>query len=438
MSADARAGAAVRAAAATVLARVLRGATTPEAAFAAEARFGERDTALLKALVLGALRWHHRLDWQLGQLLDRPLKRGHEELAALVRCGLHQLQASRVPDHAAVSATVDAAGLLGLEHAKGLVNAVLRRFQRERAALEERMRGVPSALYSHPDWLIAALERDWPDEWRAVLHANNAEPPLWLRVNARRVDRDRYVAEHAGGLEVEVSPEAPQAVRLVEPLPVERIPGFAAGLVSVQDAAAQLAAPLLDARPGQRVLDACAAPGGKACHVLETCPELGELWALDVDAARLERVRDNLGRLGLEARVVHGDATTPAEWWDGRPFERILLDAPCSGTGVVRRHPDIKVLRTPRDVERAAALQDRLLDALWPLLAPGGRLLYVTCSALSCENEERVAAFLARTPDAALGATRKLRPGQANKDGFYYACLDKQDVVPRALDRKLP
>ncbi|HEX6997516.1 MAG TPA: 16S rRNA (cytosine(967)-C(5))-methyltransferase RsmB [Gammaproteobacteria bacterium] len=438
MSADARAGAAVRAGAAAILARVLRGRTTPEAAFAAETRFGERDAALLKALVLGALRWHHRLDWQLGQLLDRPLERDQEALAALLRSGLHQLQASRIPEHAAVSATVDAAGLLGLGRAKGLVNAVLRRFLRERAALDARMRDVPAALHSHPDWLIAALARDWPDEWRAVLDANNAAPPLWLRVNARKLDRDRYVAEHAAGLELEPSREAPQAVRLLEPLPAERIPGFAAGLVSVQDAAAQLAAPLLDARPGQRVLDACAAPGGKACHVLETCPDLGELWALDVDAARLERVRDNLGRLGLTARLVRGDATEPAEWWDGRPFERILLDAPCSGTGVIRRHPDIKVLRTPRDVERATALQDRLLDALWPLLAPGGRLLYATCSALACENDARVAAFLARTPDAVLGASRNVRPGQANMDGFYYACLDKQDVAPRALDRKLP
>jgi 16S rRNA (cytosine967-C5)-methyltransferase len=411
-----------------------------------------RDAPLLRALVFGTLRWHHRLQWQLSQLLTRPLRREHAALAALARVGLYQLQELRIPDHAAVSATVDAAAALGHGQAKGLINAVLRRYQRERSKLDRRMADDAEALFAHPRWLIEQISHDWPRDWRRILEQNNVAPPMWLRINARRTTREGYAAElAAAGLRAASSDRAASALLLAEPLPVDALPGFAAGLVSVQDAAAQLAAGLLDPRPGQRVLDACAAPGGKTAHILESCPELGDLWALDRDATRLEKVAQNLDRLGLRARLLAGDATLPEQWWDGRPFERILLDAPCSATGVIRRHPDIKVLRRAHDVQRAVALQARLLAALWPLLEPGGRLLYATCSVLSEENRAQVERFLGVTPDAALvgpgpgghlqilpGSVAEAAAGEANMDGFYYACLEKRGVLrsPRVSRRQ--
>lgn len=389
-----------------------------------------RDEPLLRALVQGALRWHHRLDWQVGELSSRPLRGAQPELAALLRVGLYQLQESRIPEHAAVSATVDAAPLINAPRAKGLVNAVLRRFMRERDALTERMQQIPSALHSHPGWLIEALRHDWPSDWERVLEQNNRAPPMWLRVNLLRTSREEYLRElEAAGLAAELSVDVPSAVLLREPVGVRELPRFTAGEVSVQDAAAQLAPSLLRLGPGQRVLDACAAPGGKTGHLLETCPDVGELIAIDRDPERLERVRENLTRLRLVAKLEAADATVPAEWWDGRAFDRILLDAPCSAVGVIRRHPDIKVLRRPADVERAVGLQARLLDALWPLLAPGGRLLYVTCSVLARENGRQIERFLARAPDAVLERALTVLPGQANMDGFYYACIDKQDVT---------
>ncbi|HLF12714.1 MAG TPA: 16S rRNA (cytosine(967)-C(5))-methyltransferase RsmB [Gammaproteobacteria bacterium] len=431
-------GAEVRATAATVLARVLRDGMAAEDALARASTSATRDAALLAALVFGALRWHHRLQWQAEQLLNRPLKVKQTELAALLRIGLLQLQYLRIPDHAAVSATVDAAALLGLRDAGGLVNAVLRRFQRERAELEARVIGDRQACFSHPQWLIELIEQDWPNDWRRILEQNNVPPPMWLRVNLRRVTRADYLARlAAAGVTATASPQAEAAVLLAEPQPVDSLPGFAEGHVSVQDAAAQLAVGFLAAQPGDRVLDACAAPGGKTGHILEACESLQELWALDRDPERLEKVADNLTRLGLTAAVVRGDATHPEEWWDGQPFDRILLDAPCTATGVIRRHPDIKVLRRPEDIQRVTGLQARLLKALWGLLAPGGRLVYATCSVLKQENDEQVLRFLGNTPDAelagsaavSLGAGFQTLPGEANMDGFYYACLDKQDVL---------
>ena len=427
------AGAAVRAAAAIALARVVTAAAPLDAALA-EPDVAPRDRPLLKALVQGALRWHQRLEWQAGELTTRQLKREQAELAALLRIGLYQLQESRIPPHAAVSATVDAAALLGVPRAKGLVNAVLRRFMREREALDLRMQSVPRALFSHPPWLIDALRRDWPNDWRRVLEQNNCPPPMWLRVNLLRTSREEYLQELAtAGIAAVPAADVPSAVLLAEPASTDELPGFAAGRVSVQDAAAQLAPSLLEPEPGQRVLDACAAPGGKTGHLLEACPALDELVALDRDPLRLERVRENLTRLELDAKLLAADATAPGEWWDGRAFDRILLDAPCSAVGVIRRHPDIKVLRKPGDVDRAAALQAKLLDALWPLLAPGGRLLYATCSVLARENSAQIEQFLARAPDAALVRTHSVLPGQTNMDGFYYACVVKQDVARLAL-----
>jgi 16S rRNA (cytosine967-C5)-methyltransferase len=436
----ARPGAAVRAAAAAVVARVLRERSDAEDALGAvEPEVAERDRALLGALVFGALRWHQRLEWQSAKLLTKPLKQGQLELGALLRIGLLQLQEMRIPEHAAVSATVDAAALLGLRDAAPLVNAVLRRFQRERGALDAALAADDEARLSHPRWLLEQLAHDWPDDWQRICTANNSPAPMWLRVNQRRVTRADYLARlQAAGLGARPDEQVATAIALEAPQPVDALPGFAAGHASVQDVAAQRAAGFLDLAPGQRVLDACAAPGGKTCHILESCPGLDEVWALDRDPGRLERVRANLDRLGLAARLVEGDATDPTAWWDGRPFERILLDAPCSAVGVIRRHPDIKVLRRPEDVARAVALQAHLLRALWPLLAPGGRIVYATCSVLRSENEAQIAAFVTAVESSDGPGTAQLcgcqsLPGDADGDGFYYACLHKP-AAPQPSD----
>jgi 16S rRNA (cytosine967-C5)-methyltransferase len=393
-----------------------------------------RDASLLRALVYAVLRWHHRLEWQLERLLTRPLARSDSELAALLRIGLVQVQALRIPEHAAVSATVDACKLLGLTHAQSLVNAVLRRFLRERATLLAEGALNEQAHYSHPQWLIDALRADWGAATERILEANNELPPMWLRVNRRVTDPARYLQIlREQGIEARCDERVRSGILLAEPTAMSTIPGHADGIVSIQDGAAQLAADLLDLQPGHRVLDACAAPGGKTAHILETCPDLRSVIALDRDAERLERVRENLERLKLSATLIAADALARDDWWDGHAFERILLDAPCSSLGVIRRHPDIKVHRDQSDVAAAVELQARLLDSLWPMLAPGGRLVYATCTLLKRENAEQIERFCARTPDAVpLGPTPavglQLFPGEANMDGFYYACLGKPPV----------
>jgi 16S rRNA (cytosine967-C5)-methyltransferase len=432
LSPETPAGAEVRAEAARLVARVIDERVPADDLLPAPG-IAARDQPLLAALVLGSLRWHHRLEWQAQRLLARPLERGQTALGALLRVGLLQLQELRIPPHAAVSATVDAAALLGARNARGLVNAVLRRFQRERQQLDEEALEVPEARFSHPRWLIDALRADHPDAWAAILAANNAAPPLWLRVNLARTTREEYLEKlAAAGLAGVASPDVGSAVLVSQPVGVESLPGFAAGEVSVQDVSAQHAAPLLELAQGQRILDACAAPGGKTGHILETIGGRGEVWAVDRDAGRIGRVRENLDRLGLAARLVTGDAAAPEAWWDGRPFDRILIDAPCSATGVIRRHPDIKLLRRPADVDRAVLLQARLLRALWPLLAPGGRLVYATCSVLKRENEAQIDAFRAEEPaiDPSEGvASLQLKSKEAGGDGFYYAWLRKPDLL---------
>ncbi len=426
------AGAKVRAVAAQLVARVID-ERVPADDLLPAAGVTARDQPLLAALVFGALRWHYRLEWQATRLLTRPLARDQGALGALLRIGLLQLQELRVPEHAAVSATVDATAVLGLRSARGLVNAVLRRFQREREQLAQAALQADEARFAHPSWLVDAIRADHPHDWQAVLEANNAAPPMWLRVNLLRTTRAAYLDKlEKAGLAAVAAPDVESAVCLAEPIGVDALPGFATGEVSVQDLSAQHAARLLELDAGQRVLDACAAPGGKTGHILEAMSGRGEIWAVDRDGARLDRVRDNLERLGLTATLVAGDATAPEEWWDGQPFDRILIDAPCSATGVIRRHPDIKVLRRPADVERAVALQGRLLEALWPLLRAGGRLVYATCSVLKRENDEQIAAFRAAEPtieaeDAV--ASLQLLPEEARGDGFYYAWLRKPQVL---------
>jgi 16S rRNA (cytosine967-C5)-methyltransferase len=336
-----------------------------------------------------------------------------------------------------------------LTHAAALVNAVLRRYLREREALQAVLHGNEEARWNHPQWWINRLRTAYPAQWQALLNANNAAPPMTLRVNRRFSSRDAYaalLAQH--GIEViTLAGFGDAALMLREPMPVERLPAFADGAVSVQDAAAQLAAGLLDAKPGMRVLDACAAPGGKTAHVLELAD--CDVTALDADAARLARVHDNLHRLKLHARVLHGDATQPADWWDGQLFDRILLDAPCSASGVVRRHPDIRWLRRDADIPGLVRTQAKMLNALWPLLKPGGRLLYCTCSVFPDEGEQQTTAFLQRQPQvrrielnlshnqifsgafsgqvlpALEGISNNTRPADATHDGFYYALFEK-------------
>ena len=432
MSRDAPPGAAVRAAAARIVARVLERRVAADDLLPA-AGVAARDQPLLAALVFGALRWHYRLEWQAQRLLDRPLPSDRAVLAALLRIGLLQLQELRIPEHAAVSATVDAAALAGAGNARGLVNAVLRRYLRERAALEQAVQGDPEARYAHARWLIDAVRADHADAWARILDANNAPPPMWLRVNLVRTTRPAYLdALAAAGIAGAVAPDVQSAVRLAEPVAIDALPGFGAGHASVQDVSAQRAAGFLELAAGQRVLDACAAPGGKTGHILEATAGRAEVWAVDRDAARLQRVQENLERLGLAAKLVAGDAAAPVEWWDGTPFDRILIDAPCSATGVIRRHPDIKVLRRPADVDSAVALQARLIRALWPLLAPGGLLVYATCSILKRENDGQIAAFRAVEPELAPAAavvSLQLLPEEAGGDGFYYAVLRKPHLL---------
>lgn len=424
----------VRARAARAVASVLTGTSLDQALAAQLAGLPANDQALLKAMVYGTVRERRLLEALAAQLLSKPLRQ-EPEVESLLLCGLHQLRAMRIPAHAAVGETVAAAAALHRSWAKNLLNAVLRRYQRERGALEAGLPDRPAVRLSYPDWLVEAIRRDWPQNWEAVLAAGNEQGPMTLRVNRRGVSRADYSAQlSAVGIDSEPVSEAPEALMLREARAVEELPGFADGLVSVQDAAAQLAAGLLAPASGMRVLDACAAPGGKTTHLLEYGDDL-QLLALDSDPQRLQRVGDNLRRLKLDATLRVADAAQPQRWWDGKAYARILLDAPCSGTGVIRRHPDIKWLRRESDIPRMAAQQARLLRALWPLLAPDGVLLYASCSILSAEGEEVIQRFLAEQADArelpiAAGwgeprsAGRRIAPGGAF-DGFYYARLCK-------------
>lgn len=404
---------------------------------AAAAQVAAQDRGLLQEICYGALRWYHQLSYLLKKLLDKPLKAREHELYALLIMGLYQLEYLRLPAYAAVSETVNAARVLGKPWAAGLVNAVLRNFQRRRTALLAELGEDTSLRTSHPPWLFDRLQQDWPDDWGAIVAANNIRPPLHLRVNHRRLSRADYLQHlSAAGFAAVATPYAPAGITLKEACDVTILPGFDKGWISVQDSAAQLAATLLGLAPHLRILDACAAPGGKTAHILESEPRLNQVVAVDEDAGRLQRLNDNLARLGLTARTRIGDIQHPETWWDGVLFDRILLDAPCSATGVIRRHPDIKLLRTAADPMRLAARQLALLQRLWPMLAPGGLLVYATCSVLKQENENVVMQFLAAQDDAwerpitapwgrPCTVGRQILPGEADMDGFFYACLNK-------------
>lgn len=391
---------------------------------------------LVQELCYGTLRWYLQLETLLSQLLQKPLKRKDHDLQLLMLVGIYQLQHMEIPDYAVLSETVQGAMALRKQWAKGLVNGVLRGFQRDQQKLQDTLQYDPVALYAHPQWLINRLQLGWPEQWQQLLEANNQRPPLTLRTNSSYQSREALAQQlDERGLGYQLSPHAIDAITLDHPVAVEQIPTFMEGGASVQDGAAQLAARLLAPHNGERLLDACAAPGGKSCHLLELAPE-AQLTALDSDPKRLQRVEENLQRLGLRATVIAGDASKPDAWWDGELFDAILLDAPCSATGVIRRHPDIKQLRRPDDIEPLVTLQQQILLALWPLLRPGGRLLYATCSMLPVENRDQIERFCAAHPDATpqpiegewgipSGHGRQCLTGRDGLDGFFYALLVK-------------
>lgn len=432
MNRPSRSGTAVRATAAAVLHAVLQGRSLKaELAAALPAIADPRDRALVEAICFAALRNRARYDAALAAWMPRPLSRRDAPLRALLHVGFAQLDPLQLPAHAALAATVEAVRAAGRTHQAGLANALLRRAQRE---------GLPAAAAdaAWPAWLRERVRADWPDAADEVFAASAAAAPTWLRVNRTRAGVGAYAArlEQAGIAHARVEGLS-DAIRIDDAVSPTTLPGFSDGDVSVQDAAAQRVADALAPPPGARLLDACAAPGGKSAHLLERDPAL-RLTAIDVDQRRLRRVQDTFARLrvGADARLLAADAADPESWWDGQAFDAILLDAPCSATGIVRRQPDVLLHRRESDLAALTALQARLLDRLWPLLAPGGRLLYATCSILHAENAAQVEAFLARTPDAAAeplderfgrmaGAGRQRLPGEAGMDGFFYARLRK-------------
>ena len=396
-----------------------------------------RDSAFARSLTYGTLRWFHQLDAILDALLDKPLPSKHMDIQSLLLVALYQLTHTDIAPHAVVSESVNMVNSLKKSWARGLVNAVLRNYQRRGADIQDRLRSNPVAQTSHPQWLLELLREAWPNDWQAITTENNRQPPMSLRINAQQLSRDAYLQElENNGIEAQASPDSPDGLTLDKPLHVESLPGFKEGSVSVQDIAPQLAARLLEAEPGMRVLDACAAPGGKSAHLLEHTSGNIDLTALEIDKKRARRIEDTLQRLSLKARILVGDATRKEQWWDGEYYDRILLDAPCSGTGVIRRHPDIKLLRRRADIKSSTELQMLLLKSLWPLLKPGGLLLYATCSVLPQENSRLVGSFVAGQDDAQERRIHvkcghrcdtgvQIFPGTNNMDGFFYACLVK-------------
>jgi len=427
-----------RLAAARALAAVLSGKASLNSSLPAQLDKVEvRDRGLTQDLAFGTARWQPRLSALAERLLQKPFKSADADVNALMLVGLYQLFYSRVPEHAAIGETVGCADKLKKPWAKGLLNAVLRRAQREGNEILAELERDPVVRTAHPRWLQKSLKAFWPEQWEAICAANNAHPPMILRVNRRHHSRDAYLGLLSeAGIDATPCLFSRDGIVLAEACDVRNLPGFEQGWISVQDEAAQLAADLLELAPGQRVLDACCAPGGKTCHLLEAEPQLAGVVAIDLEAKRLTRVRENLDRLGLDAQLIACDARDTQGWWDGKGFQRILLDAPCSATGVIRRHPDIKLTRQADDIAALAALQGELLDALWPTLEVGGMLLYATCSTLPTENTEVIEAFLARTPgarelDLATDAGirqphgRQLLAQEGGHDGFYYAKLIK-------------
>lgn len=397
----------------------------------------DNERALLQQICYGTMRSLPRLQCLARQLLKKPFKPQDRDVEALLLCGLYQLLEMRIPAHATLSETVEAADKLKKGWAKGLLNAVLRRVQREQSELEAQLQSEPEFHYNHPQWFISKLQHNWPDHWQQILEQNNQQPPMTLRVNTQQISREDYLEQLLdNALPAQATAYADSAITLQQAVDVNLLPGFSDGAVSVQDEAAQLSAFLLDLQPGQRVLDACAAPGGKLCHILEHQPDLNEAVAIELEQGRAARIYENLERLKLNAQVIVDDASSDS-WFNGNSFDRILVDAPCSATGVIRRNPDIKQLRQSEDIKALADLQIKILQNCWNMLKSGGRLVYATCSIFPQENERVVERFLKLQDNAEHQVIeadwgierpygRQLFPQPEGHDGFYYAVLIKQ------------
>jgi len=398
-------------------------------------RTAERDRALMQQICYGTLRFWHRYDALASLMLRKPFHPDEQIVQVLLNAALYQLHQLSVPDHAVINETVEACKQLGKPWAGKLLNAILRRYQRESSDLLKQADSLDAFRFNHPPWMLAKLEHNWPEQWLQILSANDQSPPMCLRVNRQRVDREGYLKLlSAAGIGARVGEYSPDAIYLEQPLPVDKLPQFDAGWVSVQDEAAQLATQLMSPEPGMRILDACAAPGGKLCHLLEHCTDL-RIEALELEPRRAVRITENLNRLGLQAPVKIGDASDRI-WWNGEPYDQILLDAPCSATGVIRRNPDIKILRRNEDILDLAAQQLAILTNLWGMLKPGGTMVYATCSIFPQENERIIERFLKIQPDArpvpieaSWGVNRtfgrQLFPQTDGHDGFFYARLER-------------
>ncbi|GLR63259.1 16S rRNA (cytosine(967)-C(5))-methyltransferase RsmB [Marinospirillum insulare] len=403
----------------------------------AQQRLSSEDASLTQALAFGVCRFYTRLNFLAEQLLERPFKSKDLDVHLLLLIGLYQLQEERVADYAAIDTCVEASKHLKKPWASNLINACLRRFQREKTDLTTLMEGKEIAATAHPQWLLKKIKKAYRQDWQAICAANNLQPPMTLRVNQRQTSRTAYLQQlEEQGIEATATPFSPWGITLAQPTHPANLPNFAEGFFSVQDEAAQLAPLVLAIQNGHKVLDACCAPGGKTAHLAETAAI--QLTALDIDAQRLKRVDENLARLQVTAEVKCADAGDVQNWWDGEQYDRILLDAPCSATGVIRRHPDIKLLRRETDIAELAKLQQELLSKLWPLLKVGGKLLYATCSILPEENQHPLANFLYQTPNAKevviqadwgtkqrLG--RQLFPQAQGHDGFFYCLIEKTE-----------
>ena len=401
-----------------------------------EAQLDPKDKPMWQQLTYGTLRFHPALELITLKLLRKKFKNKDYDLQMLLEIGLYQLLHTDIEPFAAINETVNAAKSLDKEWACGLLNACLRNFERDKDTMIRKLNGHPQFQSAMPDWLLAQIKSAWPNDWKEVVKGSNHEAPMFLRINARKTTRDDYLnALDEQGISAEASAYADHGIVLHHPVNVTHLPNFAQGFCSVQDEAAQLSGQILPMKNGDKVLDACAAPGGKSCHLLELADI--ELTALEMDEKRAQRIYQNLSRLELSAKVLCTDANATEQWWDGEPFDAILLDAPCSATGVIRRHPDIKYLRHEDDIAQLAQLQAQLLDNLWPTLKSGGFMLYATCSILSSENNQQINAFLARHADANVAPLpiehgivcdvgRQFLPTIDAHDGFYYCLLHKQ------------
>ncbi|WP_350307279.1 16S rRNA (cytosine(967)-C(5))-methyltransferase RsmB [Photorhabdus viridis] len=392
----------------------------------------DKDKSLLQELSFGVLRVLPQLEWIISQLMEKPLKGKQRILHYLLMVGIYQLTYTRIPAHAALAETVNGAATLKYPQLKGLINGVLRQFQRQQLQLMELPQNSPSN-HLHPKWLLTKIQKAYPQEWQQLIENNNKKPPMWLRVNRIYHSRDEYLSLlHKAGIDAEPAIELPSAIRVIFPCPVTILPGFDKGWVTIQDVSAQGCAELLQPINGETILDLCAAPGGKTTHILEIAPK-AQVLAIDIDEHRIKRVKENLQRLNCHATVKTGDGRHPEYWAKGQQFDRILLDAPCSATGVIRRHPDIKWLRREEDIAQLVQLQSEIIDAIWPYLKKGGTLVYATCSILPDENSQQISSFLKRHPDAKLSGTdtddspgKQIIPEFNGGDGFFYARLIKQ------------